>query len=151
MSLYVSGLPGADVLHACVRVCVCVCVCACVCVCVRVCACVCACVRACVCVQVGYVNAGTVEYLFTESEKRFFFLELNPRLQVPTYRHIHIRAHAHIHCTHLHILTHTPSRTSLSRPCAPLAPRVTTTIQKAFHVTSCRSSLPWLPHRWSTP
>ena len=35
--------------------------------------------------EVGYVNAGTVEYLFTEArdgnEASFFFLELNPRLQ----------------------------------------------------------------------
>lgn len=36
--------------------------------------------------EVDYVNAGTVEYLFTEkpdpSGNQFFFLELNPRLQV---------------------------------------------------------------------
>ncbi|KAF0697377.1 Aste57867_11929 [Aphanomyces stellatus] len=36
--------------------------------------------------EVSYANAGTVEYLFTEepdaSGNRFFFLELNPRLQV---------------------------------------------------------------------
>ncbi|OQR88272.1 acetyl-CoA carboxylase [Achlya hypogyna] len=36
--------------------------------------------------EVDYVNAGTVEYLFTESPdadgNNFFFLELNPRLQV---------------------------------------------------------------------
>jgi acetyl-CoA carboxylase/biotin carboxylase 1 len=31
---------------------------------------------------VGYVNAGTVEYLYMESTKEFAFLELNPRLQV---------------------------------------------------------------------
>lgn len=31
--------------------------------------------------MVGYVSAGTVEYLFTEDES-FHFLELNPRLQV---------------------------------------------------------------------
>lgn len=32
--------------------------------------------------MVGYVSAGTVEYLYDPVEKRFFFLELNPRLQV---------------------------------------------------------------------
>ena len=31
---------------------------------------------------VGYCNAGTVEYLYSESEAKFYFLELNPRLQV---------------------------------------------------------------------
>ena len=31
---------------------------------------------------VGYANAGTVEYLYSEEEAKFFFLELNPRLQV---------------------------------------------------------------------
>lgn len=31
---------------------------------------------------VGYANAGTVEYLYSESDKKFYFLELNPRLQV---------------------------------------------------------------------
>ncbi|EPQ56622.1 cytosolic acc1, acetyl-CoA carboxylase [Gloeophyllum trabeum ATCC 11539] len=31
---------------------------------------------------VGYVSAGTVEYLYSPSDDDFFFLELNPRLQV---------------------------------------------------------------------
>ena len=30
---------------------------------------------------VGYINAGTVEYLY-DNDGNFFFLELNPRLQV---------------------------------------------------------------------
>eukprot|EP00924_Labyrinthula_sp_SR-Ha-C_P016633 snap_masked-scaffold_6-processed-gene-10.9-mRNA-1 protein AED:0.05 eAED:0.05 QI:0/-1/0/1/-1/1/1/0/2208 len=32
--------------------------------------------------EVGYVNAGTVEYLYSIETEEFFFLELNPRLQV---------------------------------------------------------------------
>jgi acetyl-CoA carboxylase/biotin carboxylase 1 len=31
---------------------------------------------------VGYANAGTVEYLYSENDEKFYFLELNPRLQV---------------------------------------------------------------------
>ncbi|KAJ2908900.1 acetyl-coenzyme-A carboxylase, partial [Coemansia aciculifera] len=31
---------------------------------------------------VGYVSAGTVEYLYTPADDKFYFLELNPRLQV---------------------------------------------------------------------
>jgi len=31
---------------------------------------------------VGYTNAGTVEYLYSTIDKKFYFLELNPRLQV---------------------------------------------------------------------
>lgn len=32
--------------------------------------------------MVGYVSAGTVEYLYEPNEGKYFFLELNPRLQV---------------------------------------------------------------------
>jgi len=32
--------------------------------------------------MVGYVSAGTVEYLYDPATKQFHFLELNPRLQV---------------------------------------------------------------------
>ncbi|KAJ3107045.1 acetyl-coenzyme-A carboxylase [Phlyctochytrium planicorne] len=32
--------------------------------------------------MVGYVSAGTVEYLYEPHSKKFYFLELNPRLQV---------------------------------------------------------------------
>ena len=32
--------------------------------------------------MVGYVSAGTVEYLYSAEENSFHFLELNPRLQV---------------------------------------------------------------------
>ena len=34
------------------------------------------------CKMVDYTHAGTVEYLFIEETKQFYFLELNPRLQV---------------------------------------------------------------------
>jgi len=32
--------------------------------------------------NIGYIGAGTVEYLYDAKENKFFFLELNPRLQV---------------------------------------------------------------------
>jgi len=32
--------------------------------------------------SIGYIGAGTVEYLYNADEDKFFFLELNPRLQV---------------------------------------------------------------------
>jgi acetyl-CoA carboxylase/biotin carboxylase 1 len=32
--------------------------------------------------NIGYIGAGTVEYLYNAASKKFFFLELNPRLQV---------------------------------------------------------------------
>uniref|UniRef100_A0A1I7ZJC0 Acetyl-CoA carboxylase n=1 Tax=Steinernema glaseri TaxID=37863 RepID=A0A1I7ZJC0_9BILA len=33
-------------------------------------------------VKVGYVSAGTVEYMYLPEEEKYYFLELNPRLQV---------------------------------------------------------------------
>ncbi len=32
--------------------------------------------------SVGYVGAATVEFLYCLEEKKYYFLELNPRLQV---------------------------------------------------------------------
>ena len=32
--------------------------------------------------SIGYIGAGTVEYLYNAATDDFFFLELNPRLQV---------------------------------------------------------------------
>ena len=32
--------------------------------------------------SIGYIGAGTVEYLYNAASNKFFFLELNPRLQV---------------------------------------------------------------------
>jgi acetyl-CoA carboxylase / biotin carboxylase 1 len=37
--------------------------------------------------MVGYVSAGTVEYLFNPTDNTFAFLELNPRLQVRRLNH----------------------------------------------------------------
>ena len=34
---------------------------------------------------VKYISAGTVEYLYTPEDQKYYFLELNPRLQVFLY------------------------------------------------------------------
>jgi acetyl/propionyl-CoA carboxylase alpha subunit len=31
---------------------------------------------------VGYYNAGTVEFIFDDAEKKYYFMEMNTRLQV---------------------------------------------------------------------
>lgn len=36
------------------------------------------------CNTLGYQSAGTVEYLFIPETNDYYFLELNPRLQVPS-------------------------------------------------------------------
>jgi hypothetical protein len=32
--------------------------------------------------SIGYIGAGTVEYLYNAASNKYYFLELNPRLQV---------------------------------------------------------------------
>lgn len=32
--------------------------------------------------SIGYIGAGTVEYLYNAATNKYYFLELNPRLQV---------------------------------------------------------------------
>jgi hypothetical protein len=36
--------------------------------------------------SIGYIGAGTVEYLYNAATDKFFFLELNPRLQVRSFQ-----------------------------------------------------------------
>ena len=42
---------------------------------------------------VGYVGAATVEYLYVLGEQKYYFLELNPRLQVGLLRAQKVRIH----------------------------------------------------------
>ena len=37
---------------------------------------------------VKYVGAATVEYLYVIAERKYYFLELNPRLQARAHLHI---------------------------------------------------------------
>ncbi|VDM75790.1 unnamed protein product [Strongylus vulgaris] len=39
---------------------------------------------------VGYESAGTVEYMYLPDQDRYFFLELNPRLQVSHYSRVYL-------------------------------------------------------------
>ena len=44
--------------------------------------------------MVGYVSAGTVEYLYNSDTNTYSFLELNPRLQVGRISPVHLY-HSH--------------------------------------------------------
>lgn len=46
--------------------------------------------------MVGYISAGTVEYLYMPEANEYFFLELNPRLQVCLFV-------PHIFCVYVHM------------------------------------------------
>ena len=51
---------------------------------------------------VGYIGAATVEYLYTLEDGKFFFLELNPRLQVSTHCHPPLTVVLYLAHTSLH-------------------------------------------------
>ena len=68
--------------------------------------------------MVDYTHAGTVEYLFLEETGEFFFLELNPRLQVTQHTH-------HVPCTVPHA------------PCT--VPRAPCTVRRVPRRARCRA------------
>lgn len=55
--------------------------------------------------NIGYQGAGTVEYLYNAATNKYFFLELNPRLQVEvSCGVVFIWSNAHGIITHYHYL-----------------------------------------------